>query len=352
MHSSTAHSLVEADLRGVESHGLVRLAIYAERLRRGAIASRPHITVVRQSSATAVVDGGNGMGQVVGAYAMRLAIEKGRAGEPAFVSVRNSNHFGAAAYFAEMAVAEDMIGVAYTIGGINHMTPWGGAEAILGNNPFAVAFPVRNAPPVVLDMACSVAARGKIIVAAKENVPIPADWAVDRDGVPTTDAKAALEGFVSPVGGPKGYALTLAIGLLSTMLSGAGFGSEVTHMYEDFERPQNIGHLVRGAPHRNLRVAFRLLRPHGEGCRRDSRRAHVARRCTDLPARRARGHHPRRAARARRPHPARDRGRAHRCGPTLRRCDAFRAAWGDARMSACATPAWARVNDPNSHARS
>jgi LDH2 family malate/lactate/ureidoglycolate dehydrogenase len=128
------------------------------------------------------------------------------------------------------------------------MTPWGGAEAILGNNPFAVAFPAGKERPVVLDMACSVAARGKIIVAAKEGKPIPADWAVGPDGAPTTDAVEALKGFVQPVGGPKGYALTMTIGLLSTMLGGAVFGSDVTHMYDDLERPQNIGHLFGVLP--------------------------------------------------------------------------------------------------------
>ena len=162
--------------------------------------------------------------------------------------MRNSNHFGAAAYYAEMAAARDLIGLAFTIGGINHMTPWGGAEAILGNNPFAVAMPAGVEPAVVLDMACSVAARGKIIVAAKEGQAIPADWAVGPDGVATTDAIEALKGFVQPVGGPKGYALTLVIGLLSTMLSDAFFGSEVTHMYDDLERPQNIGHLFAAIP--------------------------------------------------------------------------------------------------------
>jgi LDH2 family malate/lactate/ureidoglycolate dehydrogenase len=241
--------LVTADLRGVESHGIVRVPIYVERLQRGAMDARPAMRVVRETPGTAVFDGGNGMGQVVGQRAMELAVAKARAhGDPVFVSVRNSNHFGAAAWFAEIAAASGMIGLAFTIGGINHMVPWGGAEAMLGNNPFAVAFPMADAPPLVLDMACSVAARGKIIVAAKEGRSIPPDWAVDRDGRPTTDAIAALEGFVAPVGGPKGYALTLAIGLLSTMLSGANFGSEVTHMYDDFERPQNIGHLFGVLP--------------------------------------------------------------------------------------------------------
>lgn len=244
-----AEQLVTADLRGVESHGVVRMAIYLERLKRGVIATTPRMRVVRETASTAVFDGGNGMGQVVGQRAMELAVAKARAnGEPSFVSVCNSNHFGAAAWFAEIAARADMIGFAFTIGGINHMVPWGGAEAMLGNNPFAVAFPRRGEDPVMLDMACSVAARGKIIVAAKEGRSIPPDWAVDRDGRPTTDARAALEGFVAPVGGPKGYALTLTIGLLSTMLSGAYFGSEVTHMYDDMKNPQNIGHLFAALP--------------------------------------------------------------------------------------------------------
>ena len=244
-----AEQLVTADLRGVESHGVVRMRIYLQRLRCGVIAAKPTMRTVRETRSTVVIDGGNGMGQVVGEYAMRVAVAKAREhGEPAHVAVRGSNHFGAAAWFAEIAADADMIGFAYTIGGINHMVPWGGAEAILGNNPFAVAFPIRDEPPFVLDMACSVAARGKIIVAAKEGRPIPADWAVDRNGTPTTDAVAALEGFVAPVGGPKGYALTMTIGLLSTMLSGAFFGSEVTHMYDDLEHPQNIGHFFAALP--------------------------------------------------------------------------------------------------------
>ena len=241
-------NLVEADLRGVESHGVVRLPIYAQRLAAGVVNPRPRVRIARETRTTAVVDGDNGMGQWVSLRAMEIAIAKAAEGDPAFVSVRNSNHFGAAAPYALMAARRDMIGFAYTIGGINHMVPWGGAEAMLGNNPFAVALPAGAERPMVLDMACSVAARGKIIVAAAEGKPIPADWAVGPDGAPTTDAVEALKGFVQPVGGAKGYALTLTIGLLSTMLSGAHFGSEVTHLYEDFERPQNIGHLFGALP--------------------------------------------------------------------------------------------------------
>jgi LDH2 family malate/lactate/ureidoglycolate dehydrogenase len=241
-------NLVEADLRGVDSHGVVRLPIYVKRLAARATNPRPTVKIVRETRTSAVVDGDNGMGQWVGQRAMEIAIAKAKEGDCVFVSVRNSNHFGAAALYAQMAAAHDMVGLAFTIGGINHMTPWGGAEAILGNNPFAIAFPAGAERPVVLDMACSVAARGKIIVAAKEGKPIPADWAVGPDGAPTTDAVEALKGFVSPVGGPKGYALTLSIGLLSTMLSGTFFGSEVTHMYDDLARPQNIGHLFGVLP--------------------------------------------------------------------------------------------------------
>jgi LDH2 family malate/lactate/ureidoglycolate dehydrogenase len=241
-------NLVEADLRGVASHGVVRLPIYVQRIEDGGSNPRPKPQIVRQTRTTAVLDGDNGMGQIIGIRAMEIALEKASDGDCAFVSVRNSNHYGAASHYAEIAARRDMIGLSFTIGGINHMTPWGGAEAILGNNPFAFAFPTRDGFPVVLDMACSVAARGKIIVAAKDGTPIPADWASGPDGVPTTDPIEALKGFVLPVGGPKGYALTLGIGLLSTMLSGAYFGSEVTHMYEQTTTPQNVGHLFGVLP--------------------------------------------------------------------------------------------------------
>lgn len=246
--TAIAGNLVAADLQGVASHGVVRLPIYVERLRAGVVNPRPNVRVACETATTAVVDGDNGMGQWVGIRAMQTAIGKGLSASCAFVSVRNSNHFGAAAYYSQMAVAHDMIGFSFTIGGINHMPPWGGTEAILGNNPLSIALPAGEERPIVLDMACSVAARGKIIVAAKDGTPIPDDWATGPDGLATTDPVEALKGFVLPVGGPKGYALTLMIGLLSTMLSGAAFGSEVTDMYQDLERAQNVGHLFGVLP--------------------------------------------------------------------------------------------------------
>lgn len=236
--------LVEADLRGVYSHGVVRLPIYVERLKAGVMNPVPQMQILRDNPSTCVFDGGNGIGMLVGVRSMEVAIEKARTSKaPTFVAVQNSNHYGAAAYFAEQAADAGMIGFSFTIGGINHMAPWGGRAPILGNNPFAIALPSPYGFNVVLDMACSVAARGKIIVAARNGDPIPSDWALGPDGLPTTDANEALKGLVQPVGGPKGYALTLTVGLLSTMLTEAFFGSEVTHLYEDLENPQNIGHL-------------------------------------------------------------------------------------------------------------
>jgi len=240
--------LVEADLSGVHSHGVVRFPIYIRRLEVGIFNARPHITIVRQTRTTAVMDGDNGMGQLVCRRAMELAIAKGAEGDPAWVAVRNSNHNGAEGYFAQMALAHDMIGFCFTVGGINHVAPWGGAEAMLGNNPFAVAFPAGEELPVILDMACSPAARGKVNVAAARGEPIPEGWCTDSEGRPTTDPYEALKGFVLPIAGAKGYALTTTIGMLSTMLSGGAFGRDVTHLYDDFERPQNIGHLVGVLP--------------------------------------------------------------------------------------------------------
>lgn len=243
-----ASNLIEADLRGVHSHGVVRFPIYIQRILDGGTNPRVKVRALRETRTTAVVDGDNGLGHYVGVRAMEMAIEKASDGDCAFVAVNNSNHFGAAAYYAEMAARQNMIGLSFTIGAINHMAPWGGAEAVLGNNPFAIAFPTRELSPIVLDMACSVAARGKIIVAAKEGKPIPGDWATGPDGLPTTDAVEALKGFVIPVGGPKGYALTLAVGLLSTMLSGAHFGRDVGDLYEKTTTAQNSGHLFGVLP--------------------------------------------------------------------------------------------------------
>jgi LDH2 family malate/lactate/ureidoglycolate dehydrogenase len=243
-----AVNLVDTDLRGIDSHGVVRFPVYVRRIEDGGTNPRPIIRVERETRTTAIVDGGNGLGQLVGVRAMEIAIGKAKEGDCVFVSVNNSNHYGAAGYYASMAARENMIGFSFTVGAINHMAPWGGTEALLGNNPFAFALPTRQGFSVVLDMACSVAARGKIIIAAQEGRPIPEGWANDSDGLPTTDPIKALQGLVMPVGGPKGYALALTVGMMSTMLSGAFFGTEVGDLYKKTGAAQNSGHLFGVLP--------------------------------------------------------------------------------------------------------
>jgi len=238
-----ADCLVEAELRGVHSHGVIRFPVYVRRLQEGVFNARPDIRVTRETRTTAVMDGDNGMGQLVSLRAMELAIDKAKDGDCAWIAVNNSNHNGTEAYFAQMALEHDMIGFCFSVGGINHVAPWGGAEAILGNNPFAIAIPAGEQLPVVLDMACSVAARGRVNVAAARGESIPEGWCTDAQGRPTTDPHEALKGFVLPIAGGKGYALTTVIGMLRTMLSGGAFGTDVTHLYDDHKRPQNIGHL-------------------------------------------------------------------------------------------------------------
>ncbi len=242
-----SEALVEADLRGVDSHGVIRMPMYVERLGAGGTNPRPAIRIVKETRTTAVLDGDNGLGHLVGVRAMELAIAKAAEGDCAFVSVRNSNHFGTAAHFAEMAARRHMIGLSFTISGLLLMPPWGGAEAMLGNNPVAIAFPTDREFPIVLDMACTVA-RGKILVASKKGTTIPADWATGPDGLPTTDPAEALKGLLLPIAGPKGYALALAVGLLSSMLSDARFGSEIGETYYQADTPQNVGHLFGVLP--------------------------------------------------------------------------------------------------------
>jgi len=236
-----ANSLVGANLRGVDSHGVTRLSIYVKRLGLGAINAKPSVSILDESGATLLIDGDNGMGQVVGTRAMGLGIEKAKRDGAASVGVRNSNHFGTGAFFLQQAVREDLIVFAMS-NAPSTMAPWGGIEPYLGTNPYAYGIPAGKYEPILLDMATSVVARGKIITAAKEGRDIPAGWAIDQQGRPTTNAQAALDGTVLPFAGPKGYAISLMIDIMSGVLTGAGFGSHVNNIYGDFDKTQNVGH--------------------------------------------------------------------------------------------------------------
>jgi len=236
-----AETLVAANLRGVDSHGVVRLPHYATRLRNGTIKARPNIRVERTGPSTAMVEGDAGMGQLVAVRAMDEAIAIAREAGVGAVGARNSSHCGAMAWFVEQAARAGMVGVAMT-----HtdpiMVPTGMRKIFLGSNPLAFSAPGGDGPPVVIDMATTNVALGKVIVAKQEGKTIPPDWGVDAAGKPTTDP-AAVTGL-APMAGPKGYALATIIEILCAHLTGVPFGTHVVRMYGDLDQPRNLGHFM------------------------------------------------------------------------------------------------------------
>jgi len=245
--------LVFADLRGIDTHGTSRLKIYLDRVEAGVMARSARIQILRETPVSALVDGGNGFGHVVSRRATDIAIAKARATGVGMVGVRNSNHNGCMAYYTLLMAEAGLIGFACT-NSVANMPPWGGKQLFFGTNPISMAAPAGNNPPFVFDMATSQVARGKIITAAREGRPIPEGWAMTREGLPTTDAKEALSGFLLPMAGPKGSALSYAVEIISGILTGALVGPELPRMYEQLDQPQQVGHFF---------LAFRpdLFRP-------------------------------------------------------------------------------------------
>ncbi len=237
-----ANSLIEADLRGVDSHGVVRTAIYLERIEKSMINPDAKIDIYAESDSAVLVDGNNNFGSVIGMEALNVALEKAKKSGVALVGVKQSNHFGTGAYYIKKAIEQDMILLVLS-NASQTMPPTGGIRPFLGTNPLAVGVPAGEKSPFILDMATSVVARGKIIVEAQKGNSIPLGWAVDKEGNPTTDAHAALEGSVLPLGGPKGYGISMFIDILAGVLTGAGFGKYVNNMYENWQEPQNVGHI-------------------------------------------------------------------------------------------------------------
>lgn len=236
-----AHSLLAANLRGVDTHGVTRLPIYVERLRAGLIDGAAVGAILSESETTAAIDGQNGLGQVVGTRGMQIAIAKAESAGIGLTTVKNSNHYGTAAYYAMMALDHDMIGFSVT-NSPALMAPWGGKRPFFGTNPLAIAVPAGEERPFVFDMATSVVARGAIILAAKKGEPIPATWAITKEGEPTTNAKEALEGALLPLGGHKGFGLAMAIEILSSVLAGGPFGPHIGELYNNPTRPQEVAH--------------------------------------------------------------------------------------------------------------
>jgi L-2-hydroxycarboxylate dehydrogenase (NAD+) len=234
----------EADLFGSDGHGVFRLPQYIKRVKSGGINVTPEFRVVKETPAMALVDGDDGMGHLVMSHATELAMEKAAALGVGWVGIRHGNHAGPAALYAKMPMRRDMIGIYIAVGSANHLPPWGGTELLLSTNPIAVGVPAAEEPPIVLDMATTVAAYGKIKTAAQRGEQMPEGWMMDKLGNPLTDPTRAKEGFLLPIGGPKGYGLALIFGLLAGTLNGAAFGREVVDFNADSRSSTNTGQLV------------------------------------------------------------------------------------------------------------
>ncbi len=220
-----ADHLIDADLRGVTTHGLTRIPLYFEKIDKGLCDPQARPEIIRAYGATALIDAHNCMGQVSGTMAMKLAIEKAGQYGIGYVGVRNGCHYGTAGYYAMMAERQGMIGLSTTNSGV-FVAPYGGLEKRLGTNPVAVAIPAGRHLPILLDMATSRVSRGKLLVAMKKKAPVPPDWALDAEGRATTDAARAFAGILLPLS-YKGYGMAVVIDMLAGVLSGSGFGAMV-----------------------------------------------------------------------------------------------------------------------------
>jgi LDH2 family malate/lactate/ureidoglycolate dehydrogenase len=234
-----ADVLVRAELRGTSSHGVLRLPAYIHKIMAGLLQPETSWTCLRETPATALYDAGMGLGPVAGLWGMKEAIKRAEQCGISAVGVSNASHFGIAAYYGLQAVEAGMIGVAISNAAAS-MAPWGGVEARLGTNPICVAIPTRNEIPLVLDMAASIVARGKIRLAQREGDPIPQGWALDASGEPTTDPQAAIDGTLLPIGGPKGYCIALVNDILAGILTGSPSGVEVRSIH-DLQQPSPVG---------------------------------------------------------------------------------------------------------------
>ncbi len=242
--ASVAELMTQADLQGSDGHGVIRLAPYIKRIKGGGINLRPQMRIVEERAATALLDGDNAMGHLVMSRAAQIAAAKARVAGIAWVGSRFSNHAGPASLYARMALPHDMIGLYFAVGNANHLPAWGGLDMLLSTNPIAVAVPSGSEAPVVLDMATTVAAYGKVKAKAQRGEMMPEGWMIDRAGQPLLDPKRADEGFLLPIGGYKGYGLALIVGLLAGTLNGAAMGRDVLDFNKDFTSITNTGQAI------------------------------------------------------------------------------------------------------------
>jgi len=234
-----ADCLVRAEMRGIDTHGVYFLKLLSDRIDAHMIHIPTPLKVIREDNTTAILDGGNGLGQVAAHRAMRMSIQKARNFGVGITLVRNTNHIGILAFYTPMAAEEGMVGIVMS-NSAPSMSPWGGAKPFLGTNPISIAIPGGEEGAVVLDMSSSVVARGKIRRAQRMKERIPLGWALDDTGTPTTDPVVALKGSLLPIGGPKGYGLALMIDVLAGLLSGSQYGPEVKTFHQPLG-PTGIG---------------------------------------------------------------------------------------------------------------
>ena len=235
-----ADCLVGADLCGVESHGVSRMAIYLKRLEEKVVNPVCQLKIEQEYAGSLAVNACNSMGMVVGKQVMQKCIDKAKQSGSCFATVNNSNHYGMAYYYVKIAAEQNMVGISGTNAPPN-IAPWGSSKPYIGTNPIAIGVPT-NEEPIILDMAPSVVAMGKVILAAKLGKTIPEGWALTADGQPTTDPSLGMKGSVVPIGGPKGYGITMFVDILCGILGGAQFGPHLNNMWNDFKNPQNVGH--------------------------------------------------------------------------------------------------------------
>jgi (2R)-3-sulfolactate dehydrogenase (NADP+) len=242
MADATAAALVTAETEGLAGHGLSRVPLYCQHLREGRADGKARPKIVAKKGATCLIDAQGGLAFLAAALAAREAIKRARRQGIALAGVTNSHHFGAAAYHLQPVAEAGLVGLAFT-NSPAAINAWGGKKAFYGTNPIAAIFPRRAAAPIVVDLSLTEVVRGKIMLYAKEGRPIPLGWAVDKDGNPTTDPKAALTGSLTAIGGVKGATLALMVEVLTVALTGAAFSFENDSYFEPGNRPR-IGHAI------------------------------------------------------------------------------------------------------------
>ena len=239
-----AQLMVKSDLVGADGHGIFRLPAYLKRIRAGGINLHPNIHIERDQGATALINGDNALGHLVMNKAIELALEKVKQHSVCWIGSHYGNHSGAASVYVRKLAEQGYIGIYMAVGNANHMAPWGGIDLLLSTNPIAIAVPAGDGPMVLLDIATTVAAYGKVKVAAQKGESIPEGWMIDRYGQPITDPKKSGEGSLLPIGAYKGYGLAVMIGLLAGALNNAAVGKGTIDFNAHHDLVTNTGQTI------------------------------------------------------------------------------------------------------------